>query len=117
MSMDSQNSEVTPVPTGSDPVPATTSSTDPKPQPTAAGIQTWLTTYLADLLNLEPKEIDVTIPFERFGLDSAAVMGLSGDLEEWLACELDPTLIYDYPTIESLAKHLATEYSNNHSAG
>jgi acyl carrier protein len=31
---------------------------------------------------------------------------LSGDLQTWLEIELDPTLLYDYPTIQSLAEYL-----------
>ena len=76
---------------------------------TASEIQTWLVSYLAKLLENEPDEIDVTIPFDRYGLDSATAVGMTGDLEEWLEYELDPTLIYDYPTIEALAGHLSEE--------
>jgi len=28
-------------------------------------------------------------------------------LEDWLGLTIDPTVVYDYPTIEALAKHLA----------
>ncbi len=35
---------------------------------------------------------------------------MTGDLEDWLGCELDPTLLYDYPTIDALAWHLAEEF-------
>ena len=76
---------------------------------TAADIQTWLVDYLANLLEIEPNKVKVSTQFERYGLDSAAVVGLSGDLEEWLGLELDPTLLYDYPTIETLSQHLAEE--------
>ena len=74
-----------------------------------ADIQAWLASYLAELLEIEPDEIDVTIPFDRYGLDSSAAVGMTGDLEEWLGSKLDPTLIYDYPTIEALAGHLSEE--------
>ena len=76
---------------------------------TAADIQTWLVAYLADLLEIDPSDVKVSTQFERYGLDSAAVVGLSGDLEEWIGIELDPTLLYDYPTIETLSKYLAEE--------
>ena len=76
---------------------------------TVSEIQAWLVSYLAKLLENEPDEIDVTIPFDRYGLDSAAAVGMTGDLEEWLGYELDPTLIYDYPTIEALAGHLSKQ--------
>ena len=75
--------------------------------PTTAEIQAWLISYLAELLEIEPAEVDVTITFDRYGLDSSAAVGMTGDLEEWLGYELDPTLIYDYPTIEALAGHLS----------
>ncbi|MEM6610979.1 MAG: acyl carrier protein [Cyanobacteria bacterium P01_C01_bin.72] len=79
----------------------------PQKTATAEEIQTWTVSYLAELLEIKPDEIDVTIPFDRYGLDSSAAVGMTGDLEEWLGYELDPTLIYDYPTIKSLAVHLS----------
>ncbi len=80
-----------------------------KDLPKTTEIQAWLVSYLAELLEIEPDEIDVTVPFDRYGLDSTAAVGLTSDLEDWLGSELDPTLIYDYPTIEALAKQVAIE--------
>ena len=70
-------------------------------------IEDWTVAYIADLLEIDPEEIDTALPFDRYGLDSSAAVGLTGDLEDWLGREVDPTLLYDYPTIESLAKYLA----------
>lgn len=70
-------------------------------------IQEWIVIYIADLLEIDPEEIDTAVPFDRYGLDSSAAVGLTGDLEDWLGIEIDPTLLYDYPTIDSLAKYLA----------
>ena len=81
-----------------------------KELPSAAEIQAWMSSYLAQLLALEPDEVNVTIPFDRYGLDSSVAVGLTGDLEDWLDRKLDPTLLYDYPTIEALAQHLAEEF-------
>ncbi len=72
-------------------------------------IEQWLVHHLAELLGANPQEIDIRQPFISFGLDSAQAVGLAGDLEEWLGRELSPTLIWDYPTIEALARHLALE--------
>jgi acyl carrier protein len=77
--------------------------------PTAADIQAWLVSHLAAVLEIEPAQVEVTTPFDRYGLDSVAAIGLTGDLEEWLGYDLDPTLLYDYPTIESVSRHLAEE--------
>jgi acyl carrier protein len=86
-----------------------TSTVAAKQIPTAANIQAWIVSYLAELLEVDSDEIEVTIPFDRYGLDSSAAVGLTGDLEDWLGCELDPTLLYDYPTVEALVKHLVSE--------
>lgn len=83
--------------------------TSVKQTPTQSEIQAWIVDYVAELLEVEPDKIDVKVPFDRYGLDSSAVVVMSGDLEEWLETDLDPTLVYDYPTIKSLAKYLAEE--------
>jgi acyl carrier protein len=68
-----------------------------------------MVSYLSELLAIEPDDVNVTIPFDRYGLDSSVAIGLTGDLETWLDRKLDPTLLYDYPTIEALSQHLAEE--------
>lgn len=69
-------------------------------------IEEWLVSYIANILEIEPDEIDITVPYERYGLDSAAGITLTGDLDEWLGQSLDPSLLYDYPTIEALVRYL-----------
>ncbi|MBD0263001.1 MAG: acyl carrier protein [Tolypothrix sp. T3-bin4] len=76
----------------------------------AVEIQAWIVSYLAELLEIEPDEVNPTIPFDRYGLDSSAAVGLTGDLEDWMEKKLDPTLLYDYPTVEALSRHLAEEF-------
>ncbi len=107
--METQNIQITSMPTIS--VISTDNKGDGrKDKRTAEEIRAWIISYLADLLEVEPDEIDATIPFNRYGLDSAVAIGMTGDLEDWLSCELDPTLLYDYPTIDALAWHLAEEF-------
>jgi acyl carrier protein len=74
----------------------------------AQEIEDWLVTYLAPLLSVHADEIDRRRPFAEYGLDSLAAVTLSGELERWLGRELSPTLVWDYPTIEALARHLAS---------
>lgn len=73
----------------------------------SARIQTWLVTHLAEKLEIAPENIDAKDPFDRYGLDSFAAVNLVGELEDWLDCELSPTLPYEYPTVESLTRYLA----------
>ncbi len=76
---------------------------------TADAIQAWLIARLAEALELDPSEIDVHEPLASYGLDSVRAISLSGDLEEWLGRPLSPTIAYEYPSIESLARFLAGE--------
>ena len=70
-------------------------------------IQEWLVAYLAELLKEEQEQIDITVPFDRYGLGSIDATSLIGDLEAWLEQELPPTLLFNYPTIQTLAENLA----------
>jgi acyl carrier protein len=70
-------------------------------------IKAWLVKRLARELEISPHEIDLKVPFNRYGLDSLAAVHLVSSLEEWMGSELSPTLPYDYPTVESLARHLS----------
>lgn len=72
-------------------------------------IEDWLVDYLVRLLKLEAHEVRTDVRFESFGLDSAATVGLTGDLSDWLQMDVDPSLAYDHPTVAALAKHLAAE--------
>ena len=72
-------------------------------------IQTWLITYLSQLLEIEPTTVDISHSFESYGLDSSTTIGLTADLEDWLGIELDPTLLYEYSNIEELSQHLMQE--------
>jgi len=73
----------------------------------AAAIQAWLVAKLSELLGIGPQEIDVREPFASYGLGSAELVGLSGELAEWLGRQLPAELAYECPTIEALAGHLA----------
>ncbi|MEK7278206.1 MAG: AMP-binding protein [Chloroflexota bacterium] len=72
-------------------------------------IQNWLIAHIASRVGLSPDDMDITEPFTYFGLDSATAVNMAGDLSAWLGRSLPPTLAWDYPTIESLAEHLATD--------
>jgi acyl-CoA synthetase (AMP-forming)/AMP-acid ligase II/acyl carrier protein len=74
--------------------------------PTAAEIETWITANLALFLKIPLEEIDLSEPFSHYGLDSSIAVSLADELSNWLGRELDPTLFWEYPSIEALAQHL-----------
>lgn len=76
---------------------------------TVVELQAWMISYLAELLEIHPDEIDITVPFDSYGLDSEVAVGMTGDLENWLERELDPTLLYNYPTIKTFTEHYLAE--------
>src|SRR5579864_505599 len=80
------------------------SSTDSRP---AEVIQGWLVSRLSELLGIEPRELDVREPFASYGLGSTELVGLSGELGEWLGRQLPAELAYECPTIEALSRRLA----------
>jgi 8-amino-7-oxononanoate synthase len=59
-------------------------------------------------VRLDADAVDIYAPFESFGLDSLKAVTLSGLLEDWIGLELSPTLFWDYPNIDSLARYLTT---------
>ncbi|MGH9361763.1 MAG: beta-ketoacyl synthase N-terminal-like domain-containing protein, partial [Thermoanaerobaculia bacterium] len=73
----------------------------------AETLSAWLVERLAAELHLDTRQIDIQAPFAQLGLDSARLVGLSGELEARLGRRLDPTLLYEHPTIAALARHLA----------
>ena len=70
-------------------------------------IQAWLVSRLSEVLGIEPREVDVREPFASYGLGSTEMVGLSGELADWLGRQISPALPYEYPTVELLARHLA----------
>jgi acyl-CoA synthetase (AMP-forming)/AMP-acid ligase II/acyl carrier protein len=80
----------------------------PSRVPTEEDIQTWMTANLALYLKISLDDIDLSEPFSHYGLDSSSAVSLAAELSSWLGCELDPTLFWEYPSIEALAHHLSS---------
>ena len=66
----------------------------------------WLTLKFADWLEVSPDELDPRQPISSYGLDSISAVTLSVQLEDELGIELDTAVLWDRPTLESLAEHL-----------
>lgn len=74
--------------------------------PDLSDVQQLLAKLLARELRLPPENIDADKPFTQYGLDSIAALTIAGDLEDQLAIELEPTVLWDCPTLSALAQHL-----------
>jgi acyl carrier protein len=74
------------------------------------GIREWCVTCLARTLKVPASHIDPNTKFARLGMDSAMSVFFLLELEEWLGIELSSDLVFEYPSVAELARHLAASY-------
>ena len=74
----------------------------------AASIARWLVRWVSQVAGVPEKSVSIHMPWADYGLSSIEMVNLSADLETHLSVELNPTLSWEYPTIEKLALHLAS---------
>jgi acyl carrier protein len=65
-----------------------------------------LADLVGSIVEIAPDKIDRDARFDRYGIDSAAAISLAEELEQRLGRPLESTLLYDYPTIRTLAAFL-----------
>ncbi len=95
-------------PEGSESSHCQESAPNQQPSHSIEAIQAWLIARISEQIG-NAQEIDIRQPLAQYGLNSLAAVTISGELQEWLGRPLSPILLYDYPTIEALAQHLALE--------
>ncbi|MFE1595147.1 polyketide synthase Pks13 [Nocardia sp. NPDC058705] len=69
-----------------------------------AELREWLRRWVADATGQSVDAITVDRPMEEFGLASRDALALGGDIEDYTGVALAPTVIYQHPTIASLAE-------------
>ena len=70
-------------------------------------ISAWLVDRIASEMNVAPETISLDETFSNLGLDSLKTLIITAKLGEFLGAEeLNPALLWDYPTIQKLAEHL-----------
>ena len=76
--------------------------------PSESEICDWCLDYIRRTIEDASTEIGTDVPFAQMGLDSATSAYFIVELEEWLGnvLELEPELVFDYPTIAALAHHI-----------
>jgi acyl-CoA synthetase (AMP-forming)/AMP-acid ligase II/acyl carrier protein len=74
---------------------------------TADAIRAWLVANVAQRLKVPAERLETDQPFSALGLVSKDVVALIGRLQEWLGQPLSPAVVFNYPTIDALAEHLA----------
>ncbi|GAA3348526.1 hypothetical protein GCM10020358_67320 [Amorphoplanes nipponensis] len=77
--------------------------------PTPESLRAWLVDCVADHLGRAPAGIATDVPLTTYGLDSVYALSIAAELEDHLDVSLDPTLIWDHPTIDALSAALVAE--------
>lgn len=85
------------------PTPTPETST-PEGDLSVAELREWLRRWVADATGQSIDAITVDRPMEEFGLASRDALALGGDIEDYTGVTLAPTVIYQHPTIGSLAE-------------
>ena len=70
-----------------------------------------LRTILARELTVPEAEIDLDLPLVEMGLNSMLAMSVRREAEQLVGIELSATMLWNYPTIASLAAYLAKKLS------
>ena len=75
----------------------------------AAEIREWLVREMSKRLGVSASDLDPHASLLDYGLDSFHATTLAGELGRLLGRKLSPVLLWDYPTIDRLSRHLAGE--------
>jgi acyl carrier protein len=78
-------------------------------RPTYSALVDWLTNRVAAYLNTEPAAIATDSAIGDYGMDSVFALTLCSDLEYEFGIIAEPTLAWDYPTIDAMAAYLTEE--------
>lgn len=81
----------------------------PSPRPSERKITGVITEAIAEQTGTPREAIDITLSFTDFEMDSLKAVIVLNRIEKFLDRELSPTLVWNYPTIQQLARHLALE--------
>ncbi|WP_316214631.1 SDR family NAD(P)-dependent oxidoreductase [Bradyrhizobium sp. SZCCHNR2035] len=72
-------------------------------------ITEWAVDQIAALAGLKSAEVETDQPIMSLGIDSAAIAALSARLSDFLGRSIEPTFLFEYPTIEKAASALAQD--------
>ncbi|WP_449342004.1 beta-ketoacyl synthase N-terminal-like domain-containing protein, partial [Streptomyces aurantiogriseus] len=76
---------------------------------TVEGVRAWLATAVAEAAGLDPLTVDPHRPMAEFGLGSRQLVALGVALSERIGRTLEPSLVFNHPTIAALADALFEE--------
>lgn len=73
---------------------------DDKSDPAAR--KAWVVGYLAKLLGIDSRHVNLEKGLNHYGLDSVDAMIMAGDLEAHFGVELDPAAFLEFDTLQEM---------------
>lgn len=70
-------------------------------------IRDWLTRHVAELLDRPVELIEPDVPLAQYGLDSVYALTVTTAVEDTFGVLLEPTVMWDHPTIDGVSRVLA----------
>ena len=80
---------------------------------TAEEIQEWLVEQIADQIGHDPDDIDIQLPFNRYGLDSVQAMAITSLGQQQFGVKFSPLVMWNYPNVASLSEYLVNELTHS----
>ena len=77
------------------------------PDEIQAQLEEWLCAHLVVQLEVPGGRIDPTEPMSAYGLDSLKAVAMLTDIEAHVGFEIDPSALWDYPTVAAFTRFLA----------
>ncbi|MFJ8234058.1 acyl carrier protein [Streptomyces sp. NPDC094448] len=82
---------------------------NPGPSPSSEQLTTWLKERIAAHLDLSADDIRTDEPLGSYGLDSIYALTVVAEIEDHTGVSLEPTVMWDEPTVEGLVAVIAAE--------
>ncbi|MGC9539700.1 SDR family NAD(P)-dependent oxidoreductase [Streptomyces sp. UG1] len=76
---------------------------------TEQGVRVWLESAVAETAGLDPLAVDPDRPIAEFGLGSRQLVTLAAELSTLTGRTLDPSLVFNHPTITALTEAVLTD--------
>ncbi|QBG56188.1 non-ribosomal peptide synthetase [Bacillus amyloliquefaciens] len=72
----------------------------------ASKTEEWLTGLFSEELRIDQEQLETDVLFQEYGVDSIILAQLLQRINRDLSASLDPSILYEYPTIQSFANWL-----------
>ncbi|CAL9410294.1 acyl carrier protein [Streptomyces sp. ICN988] len=76
----------------------------------------WLVERVAEHLKMPAADIRPDVPLSDYGLDSVYALSVAAEIEDHLGFTVDPTMMWDNPTVDALLTAIGEERARSEAA-